>query len=266
MSKKGNPVNLSDLATAIANSKPKAEPTPNPKPKPAFIGNVESKFLDAALDKIVQPLHPNFVAAANSGTLACYAQFQGAAVEAQKLAISPKEQCIAVGKKLVGDVRAYVTFWLTLASNVAFNAHMQCNQIERAVDPEALESSLDAMGDDHAYELGDIPLFDRSMNNRAAEREPREPVEAPYCETVEGVYDAVRYIQEWISLAFMQFTVGQRDFWGIEDLVPLAKRGAEVDYAPIYDFDEYREFQQDGWKAKQRQVKAGDALALMAAA
>lgn len=235
---------------------------PKPEPKPAYIGKVEMRYLDLALDKMSQPLHANFVRAASANTLQVYRRIQGALaiVDAGKPTNS-KLAAIAVGRAVKDDARTYVTFWLTLLSNVAFAGHMEALAIERSLNPDALESSLDAMGDEHPAEPGDEPNADRARNeHNTRDREIPQP-ETIAC-SFDEIYEAMQSIQSWVELAFNQFTPNQHDYWQCVP-APFCKRGEADDYAPITDFDEYREFQTEQWRTKQRTVKADDALAVM---
>jgi hypothetical protein len=238
---------------------------PKPEPKPAYIGKIEQRYLDLALDKISQPLHPNFVRAASASTLQVYRRFQGALKIADAALMGdPKKVAIAVGRSIKDDARTYVTFWMTLLSNVAFAGHMDALMIERSVNPDALESSLDAMGDEHQAELGDEPNFDRARNEHNT-RDREIPQPETIASNFDEIYEAMRSIQAWVELAFNQFTPSQLDYWQCIP-APFCKRGVDDDYAPITDFDEYREFQTAQWRTKQRVVKADDALAVMEAA
>lgn len=235
---------------------------PKPEPKPAYIGKIEMRYLDMALDKIGQPLHPNFVRAASASTLQVYRRIQGALaiVDAGKPANS-KLAAIATGRAVKDDARTYVTFWMTLLSNVAFAGHMDALALERSINPEAVESSLDAMGDEHQPEPGDEPNFDRARNEHNT-RDREIPQPETVATSFDEIYEAMSSIQAWVELAFNQFTPNQLDYWQCVP-APFCKRGAEDDYAPITDFDEYREFQTENWRAKQRVVKADDALDVM---
>lgn len=226
----------------------------NRKPT-AYIGKVEAHYLDVAFDKLTQALHPNFIAAASASTLKIAQRIQQTCklVDAKKPA-SSKLACVMVGKALKDDSRAYVTFWQQLLSNVAFAAHMDLLRIEQSLNPEEVDDSLDAMGEDHAYEPGDQPAFDRAQAERHS-LDVCDEVEHPFqiTDDPEEIHEAVKNIQAWIETAFLSFTSQQLDYWQCVP-VPLCKRGAEDDYAPITDLDDYRAFQREQWRAKQRSV------------
>lgn len=232
----------------------------------AYIGKIEAHYLDVALAKAMEPLHPNFVRAASASTLAVYRRIQNEIklADAKKLA-SSKQVAVAVGRAVRDDARTYVTFWTTLMSNVAFAGHMDMLTNARALDPSAVESSLDAMGEDHRFEAGDEPAFDRSAKEHQsldASDEMEHPFAHPDVPSDEEIYEAMNSIQSWIAIAFRDFSAQQVEYWQLYD-VPFCKRGADDDYAPITDFDEYRAFQTEQWRRKQRTVKADDALADM---
>jgi hypothetical protein len=260
MSKNTNKGNgLAQLETLIGQNIAQASAS---TPRPAYIGKIEMRYLDLALDKISQPLHANFVRAASASTLQVYRRIQGALAIADASQLNDsKKTAIAVGRAVKDDARTYVTFWLTLLSNVAFAGHMEALAIERSLNPDALESSLDAMGGEHPTEPGDEPNADRARNeHNTRDREIPQP-ETIAC-NFDDIYEAMNSIQGWIELAFNQFTPNQLDYWQCVP-APFCKRGADDDYAPITDFDEYREFQTAQWRTKQRVVKADDALAVM---
>lgn len=223
--------------------------------KTAYIGKVEAHYLDVGFDKLTQPLHPNFVKAASASTLAVAQRIQQTAklVDAAKPATS-KQACVLVAKRLKDDSRAYVTFWQQLMSNVAFAAHMDMLRIEQSLNPEAVDDSLDAMGDDHPYEPGDQPAFDRAQAERhSLDADPE--IEHPFQITDDPfeIKDAIDNIQAWMATAFVSFTATQLDYWQCVP-VPLCKKSADDDYTPITDLDEYRTYQKEQWRAKQRTV------------
>lgn len=260
---------IDNLAALFGKDNETSTTPPKPEPKPAYIGKIELKYLDAALDKLTQPLHPNFIRAASADTLKVYRRIQGAVKLADEAKLSSsKLTAIAVGKAIKDDARTYVTFWTTLMSNVAFAGHMDCLNIERTLNPDQVESALDAMGDEHPFAPGDEPGFDKAAKTHlhvgcSGELEERGPDEDQAISTnFDEIYEATHSIQSWIDLAFIGFTPQQLDYWQCSP-VPFCKRGADENYEPITDFDEYREFQTAQWKKKSRMVKVDDAAALM---
>lgn len=251
------------------------------QPKPALLTNTGMAYLKVAMDKASSPAHPNFVRAMDlrieqATTPAAKAQASEnkrmleniRLASARALDAHPDNLRLAivtVGRALKEDVRSYITFFKGLATDAAFAAHMDCVRLTKAVDPEALEAGLDAMGESHEI-TDDTPVFDVADAQHAA---PREEYAGPedfviFADSVQDAYEGIAGVQAWLSLAVTNMPEESQKYWGVDGLFPLGQR---VDshpslgkvYSPLRDFDAFREYQAETWKRKQRRVEVAPA-------
>lgn len=229
--------------------------------------NTSLLYLGLAINKASDPMHPNFRRAIekNPKNLLMHQAIRLAAakaVDANKG--NPRGAIVATLKALSNDTQSYVTFLKGLAGDVAFAAHMDCVQFDRAnaaVDSESLDAGLDAMGVVHEI-VDDVPAYDAADGQRAAAREPYAGGDAPppVANSLQDAYAGVIAAQAWLTLAVAGMPEDSQVYWGVDGLLPFAQRReesaipGEFNYVPVRDFDEYRELQRALWKAKQRTV------------
>lgn len=240
--------------------------------------NTSLLYLGLAIAKASDPMHPNFRRALekNPKNLLMHQAIRLAAaraVDANK--DNPRGAIVATLMALKNDTQSYVTFLKGLTGDVAFAAHMDCVQFDRAnaaVDPDSLDAGLDAMGVVHEI-VDDVPAYDAADSLRAttydagdgqrvATREPYAGGEAPppVADNLQDAYDAVKAAQAWLTQAVAGMPEDSQVYWGVDGLLPFAQRKeesaipGEFNYVPVRDFDEYRELQRALWKAKQRTV------------
>ena len=229
--------------------------------------NTSLLYLGLAINKASDPMHPNFRRAIekNPKNLLMHQAIRLAAakaVDANKG--NPRGAIVATLKALSNDTQSYVTFLKGLGSDVAFAAHMDCVQFDRAnaaVDSESLEEGLDAMGVVHEI-VDDVPAYDAADGQRAAAREPYAGGDAPppVANSLQDAYAGVIAAQAWLTLAVAGMPEDSQVYWGVDGLLPFAQRReesaipGEFNYVPVRDFDEYRELQRALWKQKQRTV------------
>ena len=229
--------------------------------------NTSLLYLGLAINKASDPMHPNFRRAIekNAKNLLMHQAIRLAAakaVDANKG--NPRGAIVATLKALSNDTQSYVTFLKGLGSDVAFAAHMDCVQFDRAnaaVDPASLDEGLDAMGVTHEI-VDDVPAYDAADGQRAAAREPYAGGEAPppVADSLQDAYAGVIAAQAWLTLAVAGMPEDSQVYWGVDGLLPFASRKeesvipGEFNYVPVRDFDEYRELQRAIWKQKQRTV------------
>ncbi len=280
MSKKGNPVNLSDLATAIANSKSK------PKSKPAFIGPLENKYLGVAVDKLSEPLHPNFAAAlkakrknkdeptSNELRIDKMRHLMAKSVDAAKgdgkgtiiTAVKTMAAACKVNPEAFNDGDlAYLA--KEVLGAVAFHANIETGRLLREGTPFddcAAQSIVQNDEDDHAFDALDASLFDLSQSMR--EKQNNAGVEQHEPETMADnafeAGDAVEKIQAWLGCLFIppanmpqaarEAKLASYAFWGVDGLVPMGSyKRDDGEWMPITDFDTYRIKSRDAWLKKQ---------------
>lgn len=236
-------------------------PTPapvieQPKPKPSLLTNTSLRYLASALDKVTEPMHPNFARALKPDQLRMHQTIRitaARAYDANKGAV--RATIVAIGKALKGDVQAYVTFYKGLASDAAFAAHMDCRLLQKSVSSEAMDEGLDAMGEEHPIDSADIGAFDNAEATRAAPREDYAGDQPePIATSIEDAYEAIEGVQAWIGLAVSGFKPDQLDYWQVAGLFPFGQKGKADGYAPIRDFDAYREHQDAQYKLKRNTV------------
>lgn len=229
--------------------------------------NTSLLYLGLAINKASDPMHPNFRRAIekNPKNLLMHQSIRLAAakaVDANKG--NPRGAIVATLKALSNDTQSYVTFLKGLAGDVAFAAHMDCVQFDRAnaaVDSESLDAGLDAMGVVHEI-VDDVPAYDAADGQRAAAREPYAGGDAPppVANSLQDAYAGVIAAQAWLTLAVAGMPEDSQVYWGVDGLLPFAQRReesaipGEFNYVPVRDFDEYRELQRALWKQKQRTV------------
>lgn len=229
--------------------------------------NTSLLYLGLAINKASDPMHPNFRRAIekNPKNLLMHQAIRLAAakaVDANKG--NPRGAIVATLKALSNDTQSYVTFLKGLAGDVAFAAHMDCVQFDRAnaaVDSESLDAGLDAMGVVHEI-VDDVPAYDAADGQRAAAREPYAGGDAPppVANSLQDAYAGVIAAQAWLTLAVAGMPEDSQVYWGVDGLLPFAQRReesaipGEFNYVPVRDFDEYRELQRALWKQKQRTV------------
>lgn len=229
--------------------------------------NTSLLYLGLAINKASDPMHPNFRRAIekNPKNLLMHQAIRLAAakaVDANKG--NPRGAIVATLKALSNDTQSYVTFLKGLAGDVAFAAHMDCVQFDRAnaaVDSESLDAGLDAMGVVHEI-VDDVPAYDAADGQRAAAREPYAGGDAPppVANSLQDAYAGVIAAQAWLTLAVAGMPEDSQVYWGVDGLLPFAQRReesaipGEFNYVPVRDFDEYRELQRTLWKQKQRTV------------
>lgn len=224
-------------------------------PVTRLIGDAENHYIDKALDKAGAKLHPNFVAKAADSVVKARRRIQANTLSlSDHSALKPAQLAIRIGASVADDMQTYVIYWTQLLADVAFAAHMDLIAHERSVNFGELESSLDAMGYDHPAEPGDRAAFDKSMDARGNEREPYAGGDTEPLPDVNDILEAVNNIQTFVGVAFSKVNAESRAYWGLDGEVYFCKRGEDEDYAPVTDFDEYREIQNARWKAKQRQA------------
>lgn len=229
--------------------------------------NTSLLYLGLAINKASDPMHPNFRRAIekNPKNLLMHQAIRLAAakaVDANKG--NPRGAIVATLKALSNDTQSYVMFLKGLAGDVAFAAHMDCVQFDRAnaaVDSESLDAGLDAMGVVHEI-VDDVPAYDAADGQRAAAREPYAGGDAPppVANSLQDAYAGVIAAQAWLTLAVAGMPEDSQVYWGVDGLLPFAQRReesaipGEFNYVPVRDFDEYRELQRALWKQKQRTV------------
>lgn len=254
--------------------------------KPALLTNTGKAYLHVALLKLADGPHPNFAAALkqrrkdpDTRTDQEITWANMAAVAKAATGLYPDDPVTAVLaslKQLKANVRDYVQFLKELASNSAFAAHMDVRRIMGVVDADTVDAGLDAMGEIHGFDPLDIPAFDVGDAQRAAPKEPSAANDdfTVYATSTEDAIEAIEGVQEWLGVAVATWEPEQQEYWQVAGLFPLGQRKVPsaiepgtFDYVNIDNFDDYRAWQDEQFKAKRNRVKnVDDVTAIMAAA
>lgn len=246
-------------------------------PKTQILTATACEYLILGMEKLAAGPHPNFLRAASPNSKAVALEIQRV-VQATK---SPniRRWVISTLNILASEVRNYVQFLKDLCSNVAFTGYMEWRRLDpnKAVDAEHLRGGLDAMYEEHPWEGTDVPQHDLSdAATRNPPMEEREPSEDPiiFATDQEDAVEAVHAVQLWLGLAILRLNENQRNYWLAdpeEPRIQVAQRKVvrpavkhpesgtvliheEVEYLPIYDWDEYVSHQDTEWKKKRSTV------------
>lgn len=240
-----------------------------PTAKLSLLNATALLYLEAALDKETQPLHPNFAATLGEKQLSMHTLIRAACAHTLEEK-NPKLRAIQIGRHLRNDTTAFVTFWKDVMGSCAFSAHMEAGLHERTVSPDSIDDALDAMGDEHPI-TDDTPLFDASKPQAEREEYAGPSDGSTISDSLEDATEAVEGIQAWITLAFMKFTPNQLEYWGLLNGMPFGQGfhledGKKV-YGPedaLLKFDAYRAWNTAQWKARNKVRTSPEVENLMA--
>jgi len=276
-------------ATSIALTQPLNPPAPAPEAKKpqSLLCPLSLTYLEHSVDKILAPMHPNFVAAMqrrrvdpNVPTIN-ERRFERLRLTLARNQAKHKGNVKAIivytGVELKDDAIAYVQLYKQLMANVAFQAHMDASAYDNRITDQAIADVRDVMLEDedvsHEADLNDAPVADVADAQRAPEREAYAGGERPepLADSLDDAEHAVHAVQAWIGLAMGSLNDNQRTFHNVDGLFPLGQRQdvnkatGEIVYTNLVDFETYRAYQRESWSKKRQTVGGVDSTELMLA-
>jgi hypothetical protein len=260
--------NLNPAIAARANANAVTCAERNPKPAP-LLSLPATRYINIAVAKCGEPLHPKFAAKLKEDTAEIYAMIRLASckafdeAKAAKLAEPKFSKALVINAvKHLGPFgkRHVIQFLKDVASNAAFAAHMDIVYLDKQLMNQKLsEKELGNLGDLLDAETeDDLPWRDAPVEPYAGVEEAHT-YDGPPIES--EVHDAIESVQVYLAAICQRLlTTDDLVYWGIEGVFPLGTRKRDDgEYIPITTLKGYRTEQERKWDEKRKSVDTSQA-------